>query len=385
MENIDETHSLSSSVCSYSGTYAEEVQPNILQDRGIQVITSAAVTTGIYSHGRGVGVIASIGIAVLFALVPMLYMFFAVYDRVRTQSEEMGKIKSDLAEKQLEALQQALPAVDLSDSRPYISRALGELSTRELQHEQGFSEEARKKLTEEIAVPLVLAGLWKEILKFEKKPELTALAEALPDNPHEALKVARNPNLSDDKDWKSRLAFIDQALHKIEADRENDFLTQNGFTEADYKLIVRLADGGLCVTDLESFLLKCGDFGKDPTSETFKKGMALVKYQIDKKKDDLLWSEVKAIQDAIINPPAEGLEKHLQKEVRVRLDRILKTNLYQLIVKYEDPDNQLLRFIQDLTVAVRLESRGIDSLKALGATYLCQAQNDRKVLGKGES
>ncbi len=77
------------------------------------MISSAPVRGGVYGYEKAVGVIASIEIVILLIVVPLFYIFKAVYNRIQTHSNEMDMIRGNLAENRRQSIKKVLPGREL--------------------------------------------------------------------------------------------------------------------------------------------------------------------------------------------------------------------------------------------------------------------------------
>ncbi|MCP5506578.1 MAG: hypothetical protein H7A38_06825 [Chlamydiales bacterium] len=283
------------------------------------------VQGGINSYGTVIGVIASIAIVVLLIVIPLFYAFKAVYSKIQTNQEMMGKVQMNLAENRFQALQKAAPgrlfqAEDLRIGRVEYGALLAE----------GYSPERI-----ESDIQALLEGQ-----ELEECPEpLRQIVE------------------------KERMLH---AMTSGDQERYLPNLKKSGLSESE---VIALAEEGKTTRHLEAFLLKKGSLGSDPTSERFKAGKELVQYGIAYLNFEKDAFEINEVIQAIQNAPKEGLEVYLQTNVRERLDRLQKSLAYQVLLKIEGRKHPFVRAVQDLSVALRLEAHGIEQLQDLGARY----------------
>ena len=363
----------------YSRTFPikEDLNPFSLKDREVEVLSSAAVAGGVYSYGQGVGIVSSIAIAVMIVLIPLLYFFFSIYDSMRTHVVEMEDIRGNLAQNRLDALRNALPEINwkaTNGGRTLSNDALGDKDKATLENFKFTNEQINdgKKL----AGAYITLGRWKEVLCF-KDVELDKIAPKLSNDIHEGIREVRK--MSNDPKVQSRIAFLSLALMDREGGKEIKSYVANRekFLDIDEEVLEDLAKEGFELKRLDLFLLRKGIFGKDPKSETFQAGMELIAYKVSQKKEKQFFAHLKSITNAIKNAPKENLEEYLQKNVRERLDKMLQTTFYKQLMNYEGRDNLLVRFVQDLTVAMRLESGGIEHFQGLGERYLKKVKEER--------
>lgn len=191
----------------------------------------------------------------------------------------------------------------------------------------------------------------------------------LAENRLEALKKALP-----DRGWVPDDIHIDPSIYREEYTRIHQFSREN---EVEIEEIQRLAEKAKGHRNLERFVLKDGIFGEDPESPKFKAGMEIVRFYIGRIYDHSVLEELNQIKLAIENAPKEGLEGYLQKEVRERLDRLHQSTIYRILDRTEGRANPVVCVIQDLSVAIRLDSHGIEQLRALGKDYLDIVRKER--------
>ncbi len=280
------------------------------------------------------GVISSIAIAILLIAVPLFFAFKAVYSRIRSHTDEMEIIRGNLAEGRLKALQEALPETSLTQD---------DLTLNQMDYQKLISKGFTLETINERVATLLEGG---EI--SEPQEEFYAIAQGI--------RVCG--------------ALRDEALSRLEKLWAK--------VDVEFEVIEDLAQRGRSRRNLEQFLIREGTFGTDPRSEAFKAGMELIQYQIGVSQNKDILDKVNAIREAIANAPkGEGLEFYLQKEVRERIDILMQTPSYELLLKLEGRKNLFVRFVQELSVAIRLESHGIKQLHLLGAKYLEKVKEDR--------
>ncbi|MCB1110621.1 MAG: hypothetical protein KDK64_06525 [Chlamydiia bacterium] len=325
----------------------------------IKIISSNPVTTGIFSYGRATGILASIGIIVLLVLVPLLYCFYHVYDRFKTHSVEFESIRNDFAKNRLESLQRVLPKF-------FIPRDPSRIAQEEQRYLLEHYDSKTLSQAFKQVIPMVQKGQWKEVLT-SGAPELAKKIAVLDDDIYLGLKQAREtltPQLA------KQIALVTVAQLSIETAQEKQRLESCQEVAAiSPEVVDYLAQKGMGRRRLDLFLLKEKTFGEDPQSKRFQAGLALVTHRIGEFRDQAFIGHILKITQAIKSSPDDNLEMHLQKEVRVRLDELSRSPLYQKLQRYEGRRNPYVRLVQDLTLAIRLNSNGIEHFRALGKKY----------------
>ncbi len=177
-----------------------------------------------------------------------------------------------------------------------------------------------------------------------------------------------------EREWEPIDIHIDESVYREEYSRIHQFAEENGIEVEELEQLAERAKGH---RNLERFLIKDGAFGEDPESPKFKAGMEIVRFYIGRIYDTSVLHELNQIARAIEEAPKEGLEGYLQKEVRERLDRLHQSTIYRILNQREGRSNHVVRMIQDLSVVIRLDSHGIEQLRALGSDYLAIVEKER--------
>ena len=167
---------------------------------------------------------------------------------------------------------------------------------------------------------------------------------------------------------------IDSSIYQGKYTRINRFARDNRVEVEELEQLAERAKGH---RNLERFLIKDSVFGEDPESPKFKEGVEIIRFYIGRIYDSSVFQDLNQIARAIKEAPKKGLEGSLQKEVRERLDRLHQSTIYGILNERKGRDNPVVRVIQDLSVAIRLDSQGIEQLRALGSDYLEIVQKDR--------
>ena len=325
--------------------------PCIVDGEDIKIINSTIPETDVNSYGKTIGVIVSIGIAVISALAHPFHLFFSIYDQMRSHSVETQSIREDLAKNCLKALKKALPEFNLKENARLLMRASsGERDKQALTH-FGFSETEIQEGVKQIC-PLINEGKWKDVIKTGNK-EIDTEIDALDDDIFMGLKKAR---IKITDPWvQHRIAFVSLAQISLEHEEKAKRLTEcKEKVSIGRQEIEELAHEAKDNRQLELFLLRKGVFGKDPASEAFQAGKELISHRIGELRDQDFFSHGTAIVSAINFPPEGSLEEHLKFEVKERLDKMQQAPLYQKLLDYEGRENQLIKFVQDLSSAVQI-------------------------------
>lgn len=324
------------SIVSGSGMALPAVQEGLgsLGSRGVQILSSDPVRGGIHSYGKTVGLIASIAIIILLVtsvVRPVFNFFSAIITRFQTHSEEMEKIRQNLAENRLQAILQVLPENDLVPEDLHINRA-DYVALQERGYTPRDIESALQRLGSR---------------DYDPPREIQAIAEG---------------RKKMDELYHSQLSSMDELIHLIDGRLDE---------------IERLAHVGVKHRNLERFLISDGAFGDDNSTPEFRAALELIRFSIGLNQNDYLIEEFNAIKRAVEKAPKEGIEVYLQKEVRERLDLLQQSASYKLLVRLEGRSNPYVRHIQNLSLAIRLDSGGIEQLRSLGFQYLEKVKENR--------
>lgn len=292
-----------------------------------------SVQGGVHSYGRVIGTIASIAIVILLVAVPLFYAFKVVYSKIRTNEEVMESVRMNLAENRLQALQKVGPELPFQ--------------------EEGFRIGA-KEYKELIALGYAPARIEVELMALFRGEDLSLH----PDHP--LMKLFNKERVLKDICVRE-LARYTANLEKV------------GIPE---KELIDLAQEAKQTRHLQAFLLKKGCFGSDPKSETFQAGMEVIQYLIDFQGFEKHALEINEILDAIKDAPKESLEQYLQIEVRARLDQLQKSIAYKVLLKIEGREHSFVKAVQDLSLALRLDSRGMTHLQDLGRRYVSLVKDE---------
>ncbi|QVL56749.1 MAG: hypothetical protein KFB93_05020 [Simkaniaceae bacterium] len=297
----------------------------------VQIISNNPVTGGVSSYGTIAKIFAIV--VIIFIAIPLIKVFKHIYSRFQTHYDTMKDIRANLAENRLQAIQKMLPKTDLVPEDLHINRT--EYLTL---LQKGHTLEGI-----EATVDRLLRGEEVEGLDLE----FYAIAKG---------------QMRFNAEYRSEYRWILQLAKEA---------------NVDINEIEQLADRAKGHRNLERFLLKDGTLGTDSSAPAFKAGMELVRFRIGLIYNDPIIEEFNAIKRAIEEAPKEGLEGYLQKEVRERLDRLQQCASYRLLLKVEGRHNSVVRNIQNLSLAVRLDSHGIEQLHFLGASYLKVIKEER--------
>lgn len=347
----------------------------LLEERQIKILDNAPVQGGIYSYSQPVSFIMSIVLAILALchLLPVTHNLASrVTDRVRTHHEEILQAREALAKNRLEALRAVLPETISKDYRMLVEEVFGN-ADRTVLEVAGYSPDQVRTEMQRLA-PLFEGDLWRAELRSESSEVQEALAQIVETEPHECLRKARKiPGLE------VPVALLSLALTHYEGEQlaESYLAAKEQLSPQIQESLEQLAKEGLGKRQLESFLISKGVLGKDPQDPQFQAGLAYLSFHIDRLRDANFFIHYESVIGAIQNPDAEHLEDFLQKEVRERLDQMIRSDFYRDLVKRHGREHPIVALIQDLTVALRTEAKGMEELGKLGALYHSKVKKER--------
>lgn len=357
---------------------------SLFQGRQIQIINSTPVQGGVYSYGTVLGIISSIVIAVLLSLhliPPLGKRVLRTVDCIRTHRTELKDAREKLTENRLEALKKALPSDLSSDLKKHLDGIEGQEDLAILKR-AGYTPNRVKNVVKHL-VPLFVKDVWKERL-VSTNPEVNEqISHIEADTPHAFLKKARQiPQLG------STVALLSLALKAYEEKKQTHSLeeAQKILPVSKQERLLQLVPLALEVREIEIFLRSKGTLGKDMETPQFQAGVDFLKMQVERVRDENFLSNLQDVIEGIRNPYDEGCEQALQKEVREKLDQVIRSGVYRKLLNRHGRENSLMALIQNLAGAFRLESKGMQELENLGQLYLSKVKKERGTLSeKGQS
>ena len=351
-------------------------QRALLEERQIKILDNTSVQGGIYSYGNPIGIIASVVIAILVILhlIPPFHSLVSrVTDRVCcSHREEINETRDKLAENRLQALQKALPKAWPTDYREMLNGIFGN-TDRETLRKAGYSIH---EISEEIQrlIPHFQGESYRHEINSEDEEVNRALLQIKAKTPHAFLQEARKiPGIE------AQVALLSLALIHCEGERiaKQYEEARNSLTPPLQTALENLVPQALEARQLEYFLVSKKFMGKELFDPKFQDGLTYLAFHVKFKRDNEFLSHLEAIQKAIQSPPKSNLEPFLQKEVRERLDQMIQSSVYRDLVNRHGSDHPIVAFVQDLTLALRIDSQGMEELGELGALYHSKVKEER--------
>ena len=302
-----------------------------LNEGPVKIISTKPVTGGVNSYGIVVKILAIV--AIILVVIPLIKVFKHVYSHFRTHYDTIKEVRANLGQNRLQALQKALPEEDFVPEDLHINRA-------------------------EYRILLEKGNAFDDI---EETVDCLISGEEIPSLDREFYVIAEGRQRFE-AEYRSEYLRVFRLARQVNVDMDE---------------IERLAEKAKGHRNLERFLLNDGTLGNDPKAPAFRAGMELIRFRVGLIFNEPIIEELNAIKYAIEKAPKEGLEPYLQQEVRERLDRLQQCASYRLLLKLEGRHIPVVRSIQDLSIAIRLDSHGIEQLHLLGGNYLEIIKEDR--------
>ena len=353
---------------------------SLCEGRQIKIINSNPVQGGVYSYGKVAGIITSIMIAILLLLQlipPLGKRVLRAVDCIRTHRTELKEARGKLTNNRLEALKKALPGDVSSDLKKYLEGIDGQ-EDYGLLKSAGYTPDRIENIVK-CLVPLFIKDVWKERL-YSTNPEVNEqISQIKAETPHSFLKKARQiPQLQ------STVALLSLALKAYEEKQQTHRLkeAQKALPLSKQERLLQLVPFVLEVREMESFLCSKGILGKDTQTPQFQAGVVFLQIHVEHLRDENFPSNLQDVIKGIRSPCDEGREKGVQKEVREKLDQMIRSGIYRKLLNRHGRENPLVSLIQNLSGAFRLESKGMLELENLGELYLSKVKKDRGQLAE---